>query len=259
LEGTIHVWDAESGTGVVTMNPRAGPVWEVGFASDQRLVSVLDDGTLVVWDVDTGERVATAHLKEEGYHGLAVDSAGSIAATAQDRIVVWDLETLEQIVVINRLASTVAFSPNGRLLAAVLGSEVALFDTETGLQVGAELVGHRQQVVALAFDPKGEWLASGGSDNRILLWNVAEQTLIGTAMTGHGDSVTGLAFAGDGSVLVSASRDGTLRFWDVALDGIADRVCREFLLDVVEGEWRSVMGDDVPFEPACFGGSFQDR
>ena len=72
---------------------------------------------------------------------------------------------------------------------------------------------HTDIVCAIAFSPQGQLVASGGDDQRILLWDVSTGDIIKT-LTGHQSRVTSLAFSADGSLLVSGSDDHTVRLWD---------------------------------------------
>jgi WD40 repeat protein len=77
------------------------------------------------------------------------------------------------------------------------------------------LRGHGNGIYPMAFSPEGRWIASGGWDHEVRLWDAA--TGAPCARLRHPDVVHGLAFGPDGTWLVSASMaDNRLRVWDVA-------------------------------------------
>ncbi len=67
----------------------------------------------------------------------------------------------------------------------------------------------------MAFSPDGQWLASGGHDTTVKLWDVATGRPTRT-LEGHESLVVDLAFSPDGTRLASSSYDKTVRLWDVA-------------------------------------------
>jgi WD40 repeat protein len=72
--------------------------------------------------------------------------------------------------------------------------------------------GHSSSISSLAFSPNGKWLASGGVDSSIILWNLStgEQT---RKWTSQNSSVTQLVFSPDSKRLVSADDGGIVRGW----------------------------------------------
>jgi WD40 repeat protein len=73
----------------------------------------------------------------------------------------------------NHGAVTVAFSPDGRLLASSsMGSTAYLWELPSG-HLKAELRGHRQAVPGVAFAPDGKTVVTGGHDARMKFWNLA--------------------------------------------------------------------------------------
>ena len=58
-------------------------------------------------------------------------------------------------------------------------------------------------------------MATGLTDGRVKLWDVASREAIAT-LEGHSDLVKSVAFSPDGTTLASGSWDGTAKLWDVA-------------------------------------------
>ena len=111
----------------------------------------------------------------------------------------------------------VAFSPNGKWLAAAHYREVWLFDSHTGKQT-ATLAGAEHPINALAVSPDSQYVAAGGgaagTAGVIRLWKLGEPN--STVFTGHADSIYGLRFLPNGRQLISASYDKLLLEWDLA-------------------------------------------
>ncbi len=75
--------------------------------------------------------------------------------------------------------------------------------------------GHSWGVNCAAFGPDGSWLASGGADNAIKIWQVATGREL-RALTGHSGHVKSLALSFNGQWLASGSNDRTVKVWNVA-------------------------------------------
>jgi len=107
------------------------------------------------------------------------------------------------------------FSTDGRR-AAIAGASgvVTILDVATGRQTNS-FVAQRgnvgSEVNAVAFQPQGDLIATGGADSSVQVW--ATNTRQSRALA-HDDSVSSVAFSRDGAVLVTGSWDGTARLWD---------------------------------------------
>jgi WD40 repeat protein len=74
--------------------------------------------------------------------------------------------------------------------------------------------GHTQSIQALALSHDGRWMASGGYDKTLIVWNLAtgeEQW----KLTGHSDTVTTVTFSPGSTQLASASTNGQVKIWDL--------------------------------------------
>lgn len=112
----------------------------------------------------------------------------------------------------------VAFSPDGRLLAAAGGlparsGEVKIWDVEKRALLRT-IAGHTDCIYAVEFAPDGKRIATASYDKLIKLWDVDSGKEIRT-LKDHIDAVYALAFTPDGKRLVSASADRGVKIWDV--------------------------------------------
>lgn len=149
-------------------------------------------------------------------------ASGSLGGEGGDEFALWQTATGEEEwrVKLPRGESlcSLAFSPDGKLLAAGGGGKIFLHDADTGRR-RRTLVGHGGAcVVCCAFSPDGKTLATGGGmhDNTIHLWNLpsGERQAI---LSGHQTEVLSVTFTRDGGTLFSAAgqKDATVRVWDV--------------------------------------------
>jgi WD40 repeat protein/energy-coupling factor transporter ATP-binding protein EcfA2 len=161
-------------------------VWSATYSPDgQTIATASADGTLRLWDTSTPSRPQP----------WGVPLGGLINPRS------------------------VAFSPDGNILAATSGDSVTLFDvTDPRIPrpLGPDLTGHTRFVWSVAFSPDGRTLASGSADSTIILWDVTNPDQIhrrGQPLVGHFGDVNSVAFAPDGRTLVSGSHDMTARLW----------------------------------------------
>lgn len=233
-DNTIILWDVK--TGLPIGQPLTGHtswVTSVAFSPDGKvLVSASYDKTIILWNVETGQPVAppmmgnsdivnSVAFSPDGRTLVSGSCGGTddIGSCNQGEIIFWDVETFQPIgqPLLGHTSSvdSVAFSPDGKILASGSEADIILWDADTHKPIGLPLVftdiyGNS----SIAFSPDGKILAAGHWFS-ITLWNVETQQVIGQPLSGHRDLLSSVAFAPDGKMLASGSVDRTIILWDL--------------------------------------------
>lgn len=77
------------------------------------------------------------------------------------------------------------------------------------------LTGHKDSINIMKFSYCGRYLASGGQDCQVYLWDVATPIIVAQFDT-HRGSIYSLDFSRDNVVLASAGLDNTIKCWYIA-------------------------------------------
>ncbi|NDU72380.1 AAA family ATPase [Actinomadura sp. DSM 109109] len=187
----VRFWDVETGRSAGRPAARAGAwVTGVAFSPDgRRVASASQDGMVELWDPATG-RAAGAPLRDP-----AVRSPGLLAYSFPEGL------------------SSVAFSPDGRMVAAGSNNGTAgLWDPGTGRFL--RRVRHGSAVTSVAFSADGRRLATAGYDGVVRLWDPGSGRVTGSPLKGHMDKVTQVAFSPNGRRLATADDEGAVHWWD---------------------------------------------
>ena len=86
--------------------------------------------------------------------------------------------------------------------------------TVAGGRPAGQLLNESGPMWAMALSPNGRWLATGGNDQSIHLWDLPTRREV-RRLRGHDGPVWSLAFSPDSRSLASGGWDGTVSFWDV--------------------------------------------
>jgi RNA polymerase sigma factor (sigma-70 family) len=222
----VRLWDAATGREIHALRGhREKEVNSVAFAPDGVLVASgsWPDRTVRLWDSVEGRLQRTIDLPR-GEHGhnygdlpLAFTPDGRTLATGSGdrtflKTFLWDVSSGRLLHTLDAAAPSMAFSPDGTVLALACGQSVRLWDPNTGREVEA-LKGDPEAGHVLAFSPDGRTLAAG-SGPAVHLWDPASGRVHGR-IEGNGGVVSALALSPDGRFLAVGSEDTTVMVWDL--------------------------------------------
>jgi WD40 repeat protein len=218
-DNTILLWDPSTGQVLHKLKGHKGQaVHALSFSPDGKmLASSGHDGKILVWDPSTGKKLFDVRGNEAIFSQdgrlLAIASGGQ----ENTKVRIWDVAQQADLRALPgslhvTWCGPLAFSPDGKLLAAGDDTSIFLWDVASGRRLfdSPDPSGFAQ---SLAFLPGDKILACGYTDGTIRFWDTSSQTEILPAATGQG-AIYSIALSRDGSVLASASSAKAIRFWD---------------------------------------------
>jgi WD40 repeat protein len=176
MDGSVKIWDATSGNKVRDLHGGPRAPQRLAFSADGgRLAAVFAGGLVRVWDATTDEEARTFR-HERAVAGLAFSPDGKRLATctpvghdmSETEVLVQDPRTGQQFAALSlskgAMALCVAFSPDGRLLAAGGADAVVKVWDTTSWQELLRLRPYEEfgSVHGIAFSPDGRRLAAAG-------------------------------------------------------------------------------------------------
>jgi len=135
-------------------------------------------------------------------------------------LIIWDFKAGKPIKTLDGFLadiSCVNFSPDGKTIAAGSWTEhiIRLWDRETGEEKTSHSnsIGHTGYIRTVAFNHKGNILASGSGDNTIKIWDTETGQKV-RGIVDHTSTVTGICFHPDDTVMVSSEYNKKIHLWD---------------------------------------------
>lgn len=235
---TVEVWDFAQHRQRYTLTGHTGTVYGLAFSPDgQKLASTDGKNDLRVWDVATGQPLDTPNPQEdvwvknaEWMHGVTFGLDNRYVFTGYGFMVGYQDTTdtngneiqYSNLTEHTSLMRSMTFNAEGsRFVTASEGRVIGYcYHPYTSCST-IFLRGHNSPVNTVSFSPDNRWLASGGDDGNILLWNalspyVAQSLPAPILFDNRRGNAVGMAFSPDSKLLAAVYWDNALRIWDVA-------------------------------------------
>ena len=212
-DATAKVWDARSGTEILTLkgqttlgipagllfpdvlieDPPFEGVNSACFSPDgSQIVTSSGDQTAKVWDARAASRSSRSKDTPHGSHQRAFSPDGTriVTGSADETAKVWDAQSGAEVLTLKGHTSWISsagFSPDGERIVTASGDATAkVWDARSGAEV-LTLKGHTGGVTSASFSPDGSHIVTGSMDATA---NVRDATPINRELLGR-ESATG--------------------------------------------------------------------
>jgi WD40 repeat protein/Tol biopolymer transport system component len=220
-DGTVRLWDLNSGKELRRFEGHSDKVYSVAFSPvDRRVVSGSLDMTVRLWDLETGKELRRFLGHTNCVACVAVlPNARRIISGGNDNVLrLWDVETGGELRTFKghtRQIYSVAVSPDGRrALSGSWDNTMRLWDLENGKELH-RFDGHSDVVKCVTFSPDGlRALSAGATDQTVRLWDVETGAEL-RRFEGHRNFAHSVAFSPDGQRAVSGGTR-VVYLWDVS-------------------------------------------
>ena len=222
-DGTARVWNTANGQELLRL-PHKDAVRMIAFSPNGNWIATGSaDHTARLWDAATGQEMSQMPQLDT-LTALAYNPIGSrlVTADASGLAQLWDTTAIDQMEVARvqqkGWVRDIAFSADGSQVATASddGFTAWLWNIAGKKpQVIREFQRDNQEFVrSVALSVDGRWLAAGGDDRTVWVWDLKDKQAAPRRLT-HDGEINTVAFSPDSQLLASGGADSTVHLWDV--------------------------------------------
>ena len=223
FRGHLALWHTDDGWWSEQLIAHGGYANTTVFSPDGRFLAG-GGARLAVWELGLSGARKIARLPIAGVQALAFSPDSKSLAVTFERsgtVILWDMVEGRQRATLPGPGPSnlsIAFSPDGRYLAAGANGRIASFavwNLATG-QRTLRICGDFGAIRSVAFSRDSTSIATTGAyEHYVRLWDVRSGRLL-RAIAGHAMGTNSIAFSPNGAILATVGNDGMSRLWSTA-------------------------------------------
>ena len=218
-DSQVYLFNVATGKTVAAFGAPSAPGYALAYHPNGKQLAALGrDGKIHLWDLLKGRESVV--LSGDGLPLYSPDGS-RIASPGGSKCQLWNSSTGKEIAVLAEWQPNeagIAFSPDGKLVAANSKTGARLCDAVTGRLLASLGADHNAPADRLRLSPDGRRIAGSIQGKfEVYLWDTATGKEV-AAIPGHTAYIRDIRFSADGSRLLTASDypENTARLWDAA-------------------------------------------
>lgn len=156
------------------------------------------DGYVHFWDASSGEHKRTLRAHRTGINDISLSPDGLYLSTASD----------------DGTALVFSMDPLAAGASTSLAANTGGAPQPRGGGPLRTLTGHTAPVLAVAFGPRANLVATGSYDESAIVWDLRRGRAIQT-LPAHAEAIWTVGWDAEGALVLTGGADGLIRLWDV--------------------------------------------
>ena len=272
---TVCIWDIKN----IFKNPHSpiteckelkghkGLVRAVVFSPDEKNVATAGkDSTILVWNIEEQKPIQEKKIKTSAaIKSLVYSKNGEALISAQEdgKIMILNLKTGENTVLFKQAtAKPFSLALNGDKNILLVGfsdgsiTSLDLNSTDANTIKHSEFKAYTTSVEFITFNKDFSMVATAAADKTIKLYDFhsyfESDNSIGTSieLKNQNSKIKSIIFTLDNK-LAAGCTDNSIRVWETSSEKLVKEICPLLKTNMSESDWKSIVGDDIPYEKAC--------